>query len=864
MEAIAEIHRVSSRVAAHLPEVLPAGGRRTGAVLGAVQSGKTGVMGGVAALALDKGYRLVIVLSGLREDLRMQTARRLKRELLRKGDRVYNWKDGSWAASEPPAFDHPLGKGYHGQRRDCWSPHYKDDINADQAVPSEFIRALKRGDAALLVVKKNPRVLERLHAVLSDARRTLGAPQLPMLVLDDECDEASVTDLLIERPTSDSIEQLILRGEGQTAAYVGVTATIAANVLQDATHTLFPRDFVEVARYPAERETVLTFEEPDPLRRYTGGFVFYRLFDEIGQANFLVQSRIGDAEQAATPASNEALSNALIAYFVSAAMRLPPGCSFVGEGKRPPPHTMMLHTDGRVDSHRALAQRVLEVVAAHAGPGTLPPRSLPRDPTRRFSGPQLMSWLGQDPGAWRSCFESFAESRQVLDVAVPGAQRRPMPGWEEVAARLPTVFENVKLRIVNSDDSLDEPPLDFGAPGSAANPYDVYSVIIGGNRLSRGLTIEGLTTSYYTRMSAGTVTEDTTVQRERWFGFRGSHLEYCRVFVHPATARMLESFHEHDVDLRRQFAWMVKEGRGPSDTAVRMRCLPTSRPTARQGRGESINVSFAGTRVFLPYVEMGEEEEALAIARHNEALAAEWWRRLRAGGRRVGPAEHPRGYLLTGLQTEDILALLESLRFRSHNPDPHRRVSTALSSYHRTQASERPEGQWIPFESCPYAMAAYLRYWTHAFASYESGDATVGHRGEDGVSRWVATAPPRFNVGFRFGDMDEEAGGLFSGARLLDRAIVSPGVVASRWGGHGTAEGNFGDEWFDVDPPSGDPSEPRPEGLPGLVLVHVGHKEGRGRGQLGLTYQFHRPFLGLCIPRGGPSFQAVIAPPAKP
>lgn len=862
--ALVELERLSRSICDRLPPAGTNGGRTCGALVGAVQSGKTGIIGAVAARALDAGYRIIVVLSGLRDDLRTQTARRLKRELLAHGDRLYDWRSGQWVASDPPRYDHPAGRGSHGACRSFWSPHFKDDISTDQAFASLFIRALRQDKRVVLVVKKNPRVLERLHSALVDARRAMDAATLSMLVLDDECDEASIADAATERPTAESVESLVLAGGSQTVAYIGVTATIAANILQDPSHVLFPRDFVEVARYPAERDTVLTFREPDPTRRYTGGHAYYRMLEEAGYPNFLVQATISDAEQAGVPGHDRDLTAAIMAYFVSAAMRHSSEISFDDPLRLPPPHTMMLHSDGRILHHESLARRVIAAIATAAGAPVDPASlKLDRDPENRLDPTHLLDWLSREEAQWHEAYQSFWQARQVLDATIPGMNRPRLPSWATTRQRLPEVFRHTKLRIINSDDSMDEGPLDFGSPGSGTIPYDLYSIVIGGNRLSRGLTIEGLCISYFTRSSSGVVAEDTATQRARWLGYRGRHLEFCRVFLHRDTALAFERFYEHDIDLRRQFAWMLAEGRTPADTAVRVRCLPNSRPTAQVGVGQGVRVSFSGSRWFMPHVEMGRTPLALRLAQANQALAASWWTRLVADGALIG-GDRPRGVMVRAVPAHEVTQLLNAFQFSDHNPDPSDGLGAVLRHVHREPDPERRICNGLPFTSCPYVLAAYLRYWAEAYGSARIAHQAESPSGPDGVSRWVPLPPPSFNVVFRLGDWTEEVDGPFGGARLLNRAILPSGEVTARWGGHGASDSNPGDEWLDLTPPGGDPHQPRSPDQPGLILLHVAHRDAVGRHRagnppIGVAYPWHRPFLGASIPQGGPTIDAVIS-----
>ena len=274
--AIKEIRRCTDLAFAHVPSPSDHvdAGDVVGAVVGAVQSGKTSLMVHLAARALDEGFRVVIVLAGLRDDLRTQTARRFVLDLLQRGDPV--------PGNPAPSFTHVNGTGYHGSLQTCWSPRYSDDVNHDEAFVSQFRNQLRTGRAVLAVAKKNVASLIQLLEAYQFACAREGS--CPLLVLDDECDEASVSGDP-GAPTPDRIAQ-VWSGLDQHVTYVGFTATPAANLLQDTSSLLFPRDFVLAMRSPGGGDTALQYLEPDPDSRYTGGEVFYGLLAARGRNGF--------------------------------------------------------------------------------------------------------------------------------------------------------------------------------------------------------------------------------------------------------------------------------------------------------------------------------------------------------------------------------------------------------------------------------------------------------------------------------------------------------------------------------------------------------------------------------------------------
>jgi hypothetical protein len=214
-----------------------------GLVLGFVQSGKTANYTALAAKAADVGYRLVVVLSGVDNGLRRQTQIRLKGELV-------GYNDNRAGAVRLPT----LGRQWH--------EFTLEELNGDFQPGYANHAALQGSQPVLLVVKKNGTVLRRLLRWLDDApdevRRTI-----PLLVIDDEADQASVdtrgtyqtedeaTDPDYEPPSI--INGLIrdLLRKSQRRVYVAYTATPFANILiphdtvdPRVQNDLYPRDFI--------------------------------------------------------------------------------------------------------------------------------------------------------------------------------------------------------------------------------------------------------------------------------------------------------------------------------------------------------------------------------------------------------------------------------------------------------------------------------------------------------------------------------------------------------------------------------------------------------------------------------------------
>src|SRR4029079_13705484 len=125
-------------------------------------------------------------------------------------------------------------------------------------------------------------------------------------------------------------------------------------------------------------------------------------------------------------------------------------------------------------------------------------------------------------------------------------------------------------KIINNDTVVCQ-DLDF-APrlmedGSMGLPPDVYVIAIGGSKLSRGITVEGLGITYFTRWTPSP-TDDTVLQISRWFGYRGPYLAFCRLFTTLDIYESLQEIHENDHDLRIQLFKLMAEKKTPRQAGV--------------------------------------------------------------------------------------------------------------------------------------------------------------------------------------------------------------------------------------------------------------------------------------------------------
>jgi len=477
-----------------------------GLVIGYVQSGKTANFAGVVARAADAGYRMIIVLAGTWNILRNQTQRRFDKELLGK-ELLHN--DESYQTIRPADWDEFLEHGaYPGDTGHyVWQRLTRPDIDfkglkaaidsleydkRKKNLPLYHPENLHHLPVKLLVIKKNSHVLRKLASDLGKLRTQLA--EIPALIIDDESDQAGLNTVdpgkaqagKERTSTNEAITHLLkLLPRGQ---YVGYSATPYANALvnPDDPEDLFPKDFIVSLHRPVDYMGVSDFFDP------------YVDYEDLAQNDFsqpeVAFIRRVDKSQ---DEDDEDLKQALRSYVIAGAVKL--YRQSVDPGRyRPGPlrhHTMLIHTSSRKGAHATLAGRIRllwDQCAFNTPAGLVALKKLWESDFCPVSMSQ-----GKD--------EVIPASFEVLKSHLAMSVRRITQGSDFVC-------------VVNSES--DE------APDFTEGP--VWKIIVGGNKLSRGYTIEGLTISYYRRIAN---TADTLMQMGRWFGFRPGYRDLVRVFL---------------------------------------------------------------------------------------------------------------------------------------------------------------------------------------------------------------------------------------------------------------------------------------------------------------------------------------------
>ena len=523
-DAVDDVDRSSSRIIS-LGE--PAGEPTIdtkGLVLGYVQSGKTTNFMSVIAKAADVGYRLIIVLSGITDNLRQQTQERL--------------------------FDYLVEPCQTKVHLLTTQEHDFSELTASEAL-------LSQDDLRLLaIVKKNPARLKRLNAWIKKASATTLA-NCPILIIDDEADQASIDVGTSNRQST--INKLI--GEllsHPKSAYIAYTATPFANLLIDPDNEagLYPRDFVVTL--------------PRPEAYFGPERIFGTLEAEEGMEpddglDIVREIPFEDVEAVRPPGKKEELEvwsadvppslGQAIQWFLLAttARRL--------RSEETRHSSMLVHTSMRAQAHKATKEAVEDELTGLR--------------KRLASG---------DPALMQDLTDLW--DRETARVSASSFGNGHISTHEVLGA----IANTLDSTSVVMDNYLSEERLKF----TKEKPETV--IVVGGNTLSRGLTLEGLISSYFVRAASA---YDTLLQMGRWFGYRKGYEDLVRVWMTTELREWFIALATVEAEIREEIDTYAKEGKKPWQLPVRIRSHPQMAITAAAKMRSAVkaNVSFSGTKV---------------------------------------------------------------------------------------------------------------------------------------------------------------------------------------------------------------------------------------------------------------------------
>ena len=526
-EEIDEVVTSSSQILGLLASPITDQFASRGLVLGYVQSGKTTNFIATISQAADEGYRLIIVLSGVTNNLRKQTQERLEKSLT--GENSQNWN---------------------------WLTSMESDFNASMNANDLLSAPSKR---VIAVVKKNNGRLKKLKVWLESAPIAV-RQGLPVLIIDDEADQATVNShKLLNRQTAinKTLTSMLMPTFLPKNAYLGYTATPFANILSDAKDEtqLFPRDFV----YPLKRS-----------EKYFGAEQIFgrEPIDEVDQAisserNIIIPIVQDDRDALGTlidPNNHvvptelpDSLKDAIHWFVVATAARRV-------RSKKTKFSTMLIHTSGRIPSHKDMKSLVEE----------------------------YLTFLQDLPSALIDQILSERWNERAADGWIEGDF--PILKWDEIKNEVANVLDVCKI-IVDNSKSDDRLVYDFQNEEIAA-PY----IVIGGNTLARGLTLEGLICSYFMRTSSA---YDSLLQMGRWFGYRVGYEDLQRIWMQDDLISNFRHMALVEEEIRQQIEQLAAEGLDPSQVPIRIRDhkLLTITAVNKMNYAKRLQIGYSDTRV---------------------------------------------------------------------------------------------------------------------------------------------------------------------------------------------------------------------------------------------------------------------------
>ena len=555
--------------------------KQRGLVVGDVQSGKTATYTALTCKAGDAGYRLIILLTGTLENLRRQTQERL--------DEGFVGLDSS-------------GRTHNNSRE---PPHRRVGIIDSSKFAGVFTSRLRDFNKTLLeslgfrldgfnipvlvVIKKHKSILQNLEKWLVDFNAgTDGKISAPVLVIDDEADNASVnTRKGGEDPAEINRRIRSLLAKFTHSSYVGFTATPFANVFIDPDtkdemldNDLFPRDFIYGLEPPSNYVGPQAIFGDDPIRN---------ILRSVEDADAMFPAK--HKSSLIVTELPESLLEAARAFLLATTIR-----DLRREG---PTHRSMLIN---VSHFTAVQDQIKDLLHTWL--------SQMQQDIRNYSQ------LGTSEALRNSNLSALHDTwrREFSDTGFD---------WETVQQGLVDGVLPISVRAVNQRTGAAS--LDFKQHQESG----LRVMVVGGNSLSRGLTLEGLSSSYFFRF---TKMYDSLLQMGRWFGYRDGYEDLCRIWLTDEVVDWYMHITSATAELRQELRKMRDQGRKPIDFGLKVRAHPDALMVTAQNKMRTSVlikrvVSIANKSLETTYVKTNEN-----IVNANRVVVDKFLRGLEAEG----------------------------------------------------------------------------------------------------------------------------------------------------------------------------------------------------------------------------------------
>ena len=543
---------------------------RRGMIVGHVQSGKTSDYIGLINKAADAGYKIIIVLAGLYNNLRAQTQIRLEEGFL--GIKTYSNPDSTADSNNIELIgvgniERMVGAHYATTRSE------RGDFSKQYVAHLGFTPEQK---PCLFVVKKNVSILKALNRWISQRLATCEIPErhckivdkLPLLLIDDEADNASIdthNHILDENgnpdrdhdPTSINREIRKLLNQFGKSAYIGYTATPFANIfIPHKAETdsegvdLFPSSFITTISPSSNYVGPVRFFGKQAETDEEGNDAFSPLHSLIhiipDEENWIPVShkRTYKLPSCGDFTIPESLRQAILSFILSTAAR---NIRKNGNQHR----TMLIHVTRFNDVQKQIYDAVhsyIETITDYIN--NIIDSSTIWETFRKL---------------WEQDFvPTTAGLLSSSEIDTDTFQLKDLPEWEQIKEEIPNVLEDLKIKIINgsSQDILDY---------EERKQLGLTAIVIGGDKLSRGLTLEGLSVSYFMRASR---MYETLMQMGRWFGYRDGYLDTCRLYITNELNQWFGIITDVNEELREEFEVAVDRGLTPESYGLKVKTHP--------------------------------------------------------------------------------------------------------------------------------------------------------------------------------------------------------------------------------------------------------------------------------------------------
>lgn len=538
---------------------------KKGLVVGQVQSGKTANYTGLICKAADAGFNFIIVLAGIHNNLRSQTQTRLDEGFLgfdTQFERVY-------AVNAQNRIGVGCGTLYCDLvAHSITTSKERGDFTKNAA----GIVTFNTSDPILLVIKKNVAVLSRLYAWLQT--QTQNGERInskSVLIIDDEADNASINtnDGNLNPTRINGLIRNIVQQFNRTA-YLGYTATPFANIFITRDDTdLFPRDFIinlpTPSNYIGPEKVFGTSITPDD----SNDDILPIVFKVTDCSNFVPDGHRKDDEKPSFEDIPESLKTAVKCFIITCAIRIA-RC----QGNK---HNSMLIHLSRFQGWQNVIKDLVEELF-------------------RYYKQEIEANEPNILEEFRCAFEEDTDdyisytsmTNKILNSSLSNIDNgMQIHTWEEIK---PFLYQAVQKIIVKSINGSSGDVIDY----KEHERRGISVIVIGGDKLSRGLTLEGLSVSYFLRPSR---MYDTLMQMGRWFGYRPGYVDLCRLFTSPRLNEWFRHITLASEELRDEFNYLAASGQTPDQYALKVRQhdgLLQITATNKMRNVRQIEISWAG------------------------------------------------------------------------------------------------------------------------------------------------------------------------------------------------------------------------------------------------------------------------------